>query len=271
MPQRPYVVLGTLRDQVLYPTWAQLVEQPAGPAGPDSTHAAAAEAEAVGTSATAAAAAATDAAGSNGVSGSEPGGAEAASSSSDGSSSSSSGGKRSVDGSGSARRPLPSDAELRAALREVQLGPLLDRINGNLDAVADWASTLSLGEQQRLAFARVILAKVRRGREGSTAQLRCLLHACLPLHRPAGACIGARTPVALSPWDGHLALRCHAAVLQPRLVLMDESTSALDTRNERLLYEALRAAGGWTPGWRAGGTTLVNLGGMGIGERALRC
>ena len=34
-----------------------------------------------------------------------------------------------------------------------------------------------------------------------------------------------------------------ARYLQPRLVLMDESTSALDTRNERLLYTALRGAG----------------------------
>lgn len=30
---------------------------------------------------------------------------------------------------------------------------------------------------------------------------------------------------------------------RPKLVLMDESTSALDTENERLLYEALVAAG----------------------------
>ena len=71
----------------------------------------------------------------------------------------------------------------------MQLGPLLERVGGNLDAVADWGATLSLGEQQRLAFARVLLAR-------------------------------------------------------PRLVLMDESTSALDTRNERVLYEALKAAGG---------------------------
>ena len=30
---------------------------------------------------------------------------------------------------------------------------------------------------------------------------------------------------------------------KPKLVLMDESTSALDTANERLLYQALRDAG----------------------------
>ena len=56
-------------------------------------------------------------------------------------------------------RPLPGDGELVAALRAVALGPLVERLGGNLDAVADWASVLSLGEQQRLAFARVLLAR----------------------------------------------------------------------------------------------------------------
>ena len=80
-------------------------------------------------------------------------------------------------------RPPPGDAELADALRRVRLGALLDRnssgeagnghsgaagLNGSsngaadgggggargLDATADWASMLSLGEQQRLAFAR---------------------------------------------------------------------------------------------------------------------
>ncbi len=49
---------------------------------------------------------------------------------------------------------------LRLHAPPLQLSKLLERIGGNLDAVADWASTLSLGEQQRLAFARVLLAKV---------------------------------------------------------------------------------------------------------------
>ena len=55
----------------------------------------------------------------------------------------------------------PSDADLSSALKRVQLGQLVNRIGDGgasgptgLDAVADWASTLSLGEQQRLAFAR---------------------------------------------------------------------------------------------------------------------
>ena len=39
-------------------------------------------------------------------------------------------------------------------LREVGLGYLLQR-RGGLDAVEDWADSLSLGEQQRLAFARL--------------------------------------------------------------------------------------------------------------------
>lgn len=154
VPQRPYVVLGTLRDQLLYPTWAH-------PFDDDND---------------------------DGHDGSQTG--------------SRGGGENSTNANNHPtpttavidpdlhpqRRPLPSDDTMREVLRTVQLGPLLERIQGNLDAAADWASVLSLGEQQRVAFARVLLAK-------------------------------------------------------PRLVLMDESTSALDTRNERMLYQALRHAG----------------------------
>lgn len=148
VPQRPYVVLGTLRDQLLYPTWAH----PEAAEEENKTSVSKREIS------------------SSGENASEVGrGEQVASSSSSG-------------------RPLPTDDEMRAALRAVQLGPLLERVGGDLDASADWAAVLSLGEQQRVAFARVVLAK-------------------------------------------------------PRLVLMDESTSALDTRNERLLYGALKAAG----------------------------
>lgn len=79
-----------------------------------------------------------------------------------------------VGGSGAVMTP-PADADLAEALRKVRLGVLLERTfaaggsgnrsgNGSngavetptngLDCVADWASVLSLGEQQRLAFAR---------------------------------------------------------------------------------------------------------------------
>ena len=65
-------------------------------------------------------------------------------------------------------RPCPSDSELEEALRQVRLDALRERAppsaassssNGaapatGLDAMADWAGILSLGEQQRLAFAR---------------------------------------------------------------------------------------------------------------------
>jgi putative ATP-binding cassette transporter len=50
------------------------------------------------------------------------------------------------------------DAELRDVLKRVNLEGLPERVGG-LDAVLDWGQLLSLGEQQRLAFARLLLTK----------------------------------------------------------------------------------------------------------------
>jgi putative ATP-binding cassette transporter len=50
------------------------------------------------------------------------------------------------------------DAELTAVLKRVNLVDLPERVGG-FDAVLDWGQLLSLGEQQRLAFARLLLAK----------------------------------------------------------------------------------------------------------------
>ncbi len=85
---------------------------------------------------------------------------------------SSSGGTSTDDTDGSAASPssrsmraVPSDQEICQVLRQVQLGPLLDRVSrdagAGLDTSADWASMLSLGEQQRLAFARYCTCRVR--------------------------------------------------------------------------------------------------------------
>ena len=49
-----------------------------------------------------------------------------------------------------------SDEQLRAVLDQVMLGKLLQRYP-DLDIKQDWPRLLSLGEQQRLAFARLLL------------------------------------------------------------------------------------------------------------------
>jgi putative ATP-binding cassette transporter len=51
-----------------------------------------------------------------------------------------------------------SDDQLRAVLGKVRLEELPERVGG-LDVELDWADVLSLGEQQRLAFARLLVNK----------------------------------------------------------------------------------------------------------------
>lgn len=78
-----------------------------------------------------------------------------------------------------------ADGELLKWLDRVNLPTLAQRCGG-LDAELDWFTVLSVGEQQRLAFARALIAK-------------------------------------------------------PRYMLLDESTSALDAKNEEQLYCQLAA------------------------------
>jgi putative ATP-binding cassette transporter len=50
-----------------------------------------------------------------------------------------------------------SDDEMRAVVDQVNLADVFARVGGDLDRVLDWTNVLSLGEQQRVAFARLFL------------------------------------------------------------------------------------------------------------------
>lgn len=53
---------------------------------------------------------------------------------------------------------VPTTDDLTQVLEDVRIGYILSRFKG-LDTVYEWSSVLSLGEQQRLAFARLLLSK----------------------------------------------------------------------------------------------------------------
>ncbi|KAL2645385.1 hypothetical protein R1flu_012972 [Riccia fluitans] len=96
LPQKPYMVVGSLRQQLLYPTWIKDADS-------DVTE----------------------------TSGRDP-----------------------MD----APRPPPTDPELLDVMERVKLGYLLGRLE-ELDLQREWATTLSQGEQQRIAFARLLLSR----------------------------------------------------------------------------------------------------------------
>ncbi|KAM1350398.1 hypothetical protein ACFX2F_004356 [Malus domestica] len=137
LPQKPYMVLGTLRQQLLYPTWAE---------------------DAIST-----------------ADGTKPTGSLPFL-------------KQAPKSEHASEKPIkPTTEDLIQALEDVRLGYLLSRFS-SLDTSYEWSSVLSLGEQQRIAFARLLLSK-------------------------------------------------------PQLVLLDESTSALDEANEVHLYQQIEKAG----------------------------
>jgi putative ATP-binding cassette transporter len=51
------------------------------------------------------------------------------------------------------------EALIEEALKKVNFIEVLDRVDGNLDQIVDWTNVLSLGEQQRISFARIFLRK----------------------------------------------------------------------------------------------------------------
>lgn len=108
LPQRPYMVLGTLRQQLLYPTWNEDAKSM-----PDSTKPAVSLPYLTPV-------------------------------------------ENSEDAKEKPNKPTTED--LIRVLDDVRLGYLLSRFS-TMEASCEWSSVLSLGEQQRLAFARLLLSK----------------------------------------------------------------------------------------------------------------
>jgi len=104
-------------------------------------------------------------------------------------------------------RPI-DDAALHALLARVNLGELAER-SGGLTAEHDWARVLSIGEQQRLAFARVLLAEPR---YAMLDEATSALDAANEEHLYRALALTRTTPVSVSHRPG--VVRFHADVLE---------------------------------------------------------
>lgn len=146
---------------------------------------------------------------------------------------------------------VPTDAELEAVLKQVQLHSLLDRCKAAAAAIAAVASSSEgAATGPSSAPAKVLTA--------TTSP-----HAVLPdAVGPAAAASSAASTAAVAPgslasaldyvadWSGILSLGeqqrlafARLLLAAPKLALLDEATSALDTKNEGLLYQVSFAAG----------------------------
>ena len=52
-----------------------------------------------------------------------------------------------------------NDEDIHAVMEQVNLAEVTDRVDGDFSRIVDWTNILSLGEQQRLSFARLMLRK----------------------------------------------------------------------------------------------------------------
>jgi ABC-type uncharacterized transport system fused permease/ATPase subunit len=144
---------------------------------------------------------------------------------------------------------VPTDVELEAVLKQVQLHSLLDRCRAAAAAIAAVASDSSDGIPATPSSSSSSSPKVL---TATTAPHAVLPDAVGPASAAAvSSSAGAAAPGGLSSaldyvadWSGILSLGeqqrlafARLLLAAPRLALLDEATSALDTTNEGLLYK----------------------------------
>jgi putative ATP-binding cassette transporter len=104
-----------------------------------------------------------------------------------------------------------SDERILDVLRKVGLGTLAGRLGG-LDAENDWGATLSLGEQQLLALARLLLAEpdfafLDHAASALSEARRAEVYRLLAASRISYISVGDRQPSLLGSHDTLLELR----------------------------------------------------------------